>query len=335
MESLGRSLREKREARNISIEEIASATKIVPRYLEALEADRLDMMPGGFFIKGIIRTYARAIGLDPDEVLGWYNTAGLLAGPERGRNAIPRPAPAAAPPRAPAPVVTPISPAPEEATLPSEPATPPAPPPTHDLAFQEAPRPGLSPAARKRIFTWAWRATAALLGLIVLIVIWPFRRSRPPQARPSTVVTQEALPPAPKTGPGSAPASQAQSQPASGAASEPAVKPAPKSETPPVVEEVWKGVTIEISFQADTSIQVYADGDLQIDGVFPAGATARAQADGKLVIDTGNAGGFTFRLNGKPAKPLGRLGQVLTDITITPENFKDFLEGHSSGQPAV
>jgi cytoskeleton protein RodZ len=69
MASLGQSLREEREARNISLEEIASATKIVPRYLEALEADRLDLMPGVFFIKGIIRTYAKAIGLDPEEVV--------------------------------------------------------------------------------------------------------------------------------------------------------------------------------------------------------------------------------------------------------------------------
>ena len=69
MTELGLALKEEREKRNISLEEIASTTKIVPRYLEALENDRFDIMPGGFFIKGIIRTYARAIGLDPDEVL--------------------------------------------------------------------------------------------------------------------------------------------------------------------------------------------------------------------------------------------------------------------------
>ena len=68
MASLGQTLKEEREARNISIEEIAAATKIVPRYLEALEADRLDIMPGGFFIRGIIRTYARFLGLDGDDV---------------------------------------------------------------------------------------------------------------------------------------------------------------------------------------------------------------------------------------------------------------------------
>ncbi|MBP1660821.1 MAG: hypothetical protein H6P95_2013, partial [Candidatus Aminicenantes bacterium] len=56
-------------------------------------------------------------------------------------------------------------------------------------------------------------------------------------------------------------------------------------------------------------------------------------ADERLLIHTGNAGGFTFRLNGRPAKPLGRSGQVLTDIKITTGNYKDFLEAPSSGLP--
>jgi hypothetical protein len=110
--------------------------------------------------------------------------------------------------------------------------------------------------------------------------------------------------------------------------------PAAKPETTPAVEDVWEGIPIEITFQSETWIQVYTDGTLKVDGLFPAGGTARAQADEKLLIHTGNAGGFTFRLNGRPAKPLGRSGQVLTDIKITPENFQDFLEGQSSGLAA-
>jgi len=101
----------------------------------------------------------------------------------------------------------------------------------------------------------------------------------------------------------------------------------------PAAERVWKGLTIEITFQAETWIQVRTDGELKINGLFPPGSTARAQADDRLLIHTGNAGGFTFRLNGQPAKPLGRSGQVLTDIRITLENIKDFLESTSSGLP--
>ena len=107
MASLGQSLREAREERNISIEEIASATKIVHRYLEALENDRLDIMPGEFFIKGIIRTYARAIGLDAEEVLARYKAAGLIGEPERKRHIFQKAAPEPAPPLPPLPVLRP------------------------------------------------------------------------------------------------------------------------------------------------------------------------------------------------------------------------------------
>ena len=309
MASLGQTLKEEREARNISIEEIAAATKIVPRYLEALEADRLDIMPGGFFIRGIIRTYARFLGLDGDDVLARYKTAGLVAEPERKRHSFLKPAPESAPRLAPIP--------------PSEPALSPVPKAAPELVFEPVPdpKPKLSPAARKRIFAWAWRGAAAVLVIAVLVVLWSSRRPRQPQAQnetaePATIVTQTVLPPPQRTEPASPPLS------------------APAPEPQPAVGEVWKGVTIEISFQAETWIQVYTDGVLKVDGLFPAGATAQAQADEQLLIHVGNAGGFTFLLNGKPAKPLGRAGHVLTDIKITPNNYKDFLEGQSPGPPA-
>jgi cytoskeleton protein RodZ len=78
MASLGQELKKQRESRNISIDEMASSTKIVGRYLEALEQDRFDAMPGGFFIKGILRTYAKYVGLDENEILERYKEAGVL-----------------------------------------------------------------------------------------------------------------------------------------------------------------------------------------------------------------------------------------------------------------
>jgi cytoskeleton protein RodZ len=324
MASLGQSLREEREGRNISIEEIASATKIIPRYLEALEADRLDMMPGGFFVKGIIRTYARAIGLDPDEVLGRYKASGLLAGAEPGRSAAPRILPEPEAPMAQAPALPPVAAAEELGPSgPGSPAVENAPP---ELIIEEAPRPKLSAEARKRVLTWTLRGAGALLLIVILVVIWPSRRQRPPHVPPAGVAALAE--PVSKSPTGSA------SEPAAAPASKAPAETSPKPEPPPVVEEIWTGVTIEISFQANTWIQVRADGEIKVNGIFPAGATARAQANEKLLLHTGNAGGFTFRLNGKPAKPLGRSGQVLTDIKITPENLKDFLEGQPTGPAA-
>jgi transcriptional regulator with XRE-family HTH domain len=327
MASLGQELKEKREARRISIEEIASATKIVPRYLEALEADNFGIMPGRFFIKGIIRTYARAVGLDEDEVLAKYTAAGIVEEPQTKRHSPPRsePAPPAAkaaaepppPPQraaAPEPIRPPLiaSEEPEEPRIPER-----EPDPEERLLVKPAPEEP-APSSLKNAWTALMRkrnvllaAGGAVLVLVLAVLVLPgiFRKpggSQAGSAAPAAVVTPSVLPPPAKTDP----------------------------EPQPPAEEIWKGVTIEIAFQAETWIQVYADGALTIDGLFPPGATAKAQAAEGLLIHVGNAGGFTFLLNGKPAKPLGRSGQVITDIKITPGNLKDYLETGTPGQPA-
>lgn len=78
MSSPGQDLRKEREARGLSLKAVADATRITSRYLEAVEADRLDTLPGGFFVKAILRNYARALGLEEDAVLERYRRAGLL-----------------------------------------------------------------------------------------------------------------------------------------------------------------------------------------------------------------------------------------------------------------
>lgn len=70
--SFGTWLRRQREAREISLRDIAERTKIGIRYLEALEEDRLDVLPAPIFTKGFLREYARYIGLSPDEAVNHY-----------------------------------------------------------------------------------------------------------------------------------------------------------------------------------------------------------------------------------------------------------------------
>ncbi len=72
MESLGEFLKRERELRNITLEEISSATKISIRFLEALEQDKYDLLPTEAFVKGFLRSYAQYIGIDPDEVILIY-----------------------------------------------------------------------------------------------------------------------------------------------------------------------------------------------------------------------------------------------------------------------
>jgi len=72
MAFIGQELKRERELRGISLQEIADATKINIRHLRDLEEERLDNLPGKFFIKGIIRSYAKYIGLDEFAVLNSY-----------------------------------------------------------------------------------------------------------------------------------------------------------------------------------------------------------------------------------------------------------------------
>src|SRR5262245_9407629 len=72
MAKFGESLKRERELREISLREIADATKINLRYLEALEQNRFDSLPGGIFTKGFIKAYAAYIGADGQALLDTY-----------------------------------------------------------------------------------------------------------------------------------------------------------------------------------------------------------------------------------------------------------------------
>ena len=87
MASIGQELKKEREARGFSLKGIADSTRITLRYLEGIETDRLDIFPGEFFVKGVLRGYAKAVGLDEVQLIERYRRAGLLSaeGPESGR----------------------------------------------------------------------------------------------------------------------------------------------------------------------------------------------------------------------------------------------------------
>jgi len=69
MGSFGENLRRERELRGVSLREIADRTKISLRFFEALEEDRVDILPGGLFPRSFVRQYATFVGLDPDRAV--------------------------------------------------------------------------------------------------------------------------------------------------------------------------------------------------------------------------------------------------------------------------
>jgi len=247
MASLGQELRRERELRAISLKEIANLTKISLKYLQALEEDRLDILPGSFFVKGVIRAFAKAIGADEDYFINKYHADALLQtyAVDRDRR-------------------------------------------TGDQS--------LPVKSRSRLYAIIVGSGLILAILLFFLFLTPHKQGRVASARPQSVVEQVQTVAAP-----------------------------PPRVLEPIVQAQKTPLKLELSFQAETWIQVYADGELKIDGLKRAGEKAACQAEKELVIHTGNAGGFALTINGKPGMPLGAPGIVLTDIKITQDNFGQFL----------
>jgi cytoskeletal protein RodZ len=109
MGTLGVWLRQTREAKGSTLEQVEDATRIRPRFLEALEVGDFSAFPGGEVqIRGFLRLYARYLNLSPEQVLVRYDTE------RHGAEAALSSASAEA-----------------ESAPPTHPATRPAPPPLH------------------------------------------------------------------------------------------------------------------------------------------------------------------------------------------------------------
>lgn len=121
MSDIGRQLRKAREEKELSLEQVQKATRIKRVYLEAIEADRLDDLPGPVQARGFIRSYASHVGLDPDAVLGRLDgvSSQAIAAPPPSPHLTSKPAAGSTRPVvAPRPIAPPprLSPAPRSST---------------------------------------------------------------------------------------------------------------------------------------------------------------------------------------------------------------------------
>ena len=66
--TLGAYLRAERERRDLALRTISESTKVSLPLLEGLESDDISRWPGGIFRRAFVRSYAEAVGLDPDDV---------------------------------------------------------------------------------------------------------------------------------------------------------------------------------------------------------------------------------------------------------------------------
>jgi hypothetical protein len=89
---IGNVFHEARNRRKVDLSEVEAATRIRVRYLRAIENEEWDVLPGGVYTRGFIRTYAAFLGLDGERLADDYRQS-----VEGGRSPLPEPV-AAAPP---------------------------------------------------------------------------------------------------------------------------------------------------------------------------------------------------------------------------------------------
>jgi len=260
MPTIGQELRRERELRGVALSDISKITKIKLNLLQALEEDRLNILPGEFFIRGMIRAYAKCIGLDEDQALNLYTHSVQQKEQDRA----------------------------------------------HEKRKRETP----ILRSRKPNTLLIVAAAVVVLAVSLLIILGFAQKKGPARAR----VEQEPKVSAPAVVPAAVPAA-----PPTTTATTPAAVPPPQTEVKPA----W--LSLLVSFQQETWIQVWADGAPVLDQLKQPGESVSLTCQKEFVLNTGNAGGFTYTLNGQPGKPLGASGGVIKNVRITLDNYREFL----------
>jgi cytoskeleton protein RodZ len=283
MTSLGTKLRETREGKGLSLEEISTRTKIRQCYLEAIEGDRLDSIPGGFFSRSFARQYAEELGVEVTKIEPMLDAVTPKLGEDVKLQKL---TDYRSPKKS---LVLPGGSDSEGNEF------------YHEAAF-----------LKERRSSAGWMVAAALLcSLSIGYLAWLKRpdifeplltqnaATEEPQAvtadqvgepTPPAVVEAEAIAPAPTNG-----------------------SPAAAHSTAPVV--------VEVKAVESTWLRLIADGRRTFGGTMEAGETRVLTGDESAVVFTGNAGGVELTYNGRPVGPVGPSGRIRT-VVFTPENFE-------------
>ncbi len=303
MTTAGRTLRDAREIRGLTLEDIERETRIRAKYLAAIEADDFKAMPSLAQAKGFLRNYALHLGVDPEPLL-------QLAFPPAGNRPViaATARPAARP--APGPIKSvKAAPPPDTAGQTIQPADVPAaepnpkPAPRGPVArpnLAKAATPNLvTPEARRR-FAWSrvWSADALLsvtvTGALMLLLVWGFTELG---------ITQQLLATPTRDG---VPLAEATAE-ITIATPTPRRSPTPESVLPTARPS---SSSINISVLADQRVwvRVLVDGQEVFAGL--SGPAEQLEFTGLQAIEvwTANAAGTRIIWNGQEQPPLGDFG---------------------------
>src|SRR6516225_4829867 len=92
MTDFGARLKQARESKGVSLDQIATETRISTRFLAAIENEEFHLLPGGIFNRGFVRAFAEKVGLDADQAVADYERLADVHQSEMAPSPTPEPA---------------------------------------------------------------------------------------------------------------------------------------------------------------------------------------------------------------------------------------------------
>jgi cytoskeleton protein RodZ len=275
MPPFGENLRREREMRGVTLEEIATATKISVRFLEAIEAEEFSKLPGGIFTRSFLRTYDKYLGLDDERVLAEFQ---LIAGPMQEADL------ARVPVRRPS--------APTQGSR------------TPWLALLVA---AVLLAGGYALFRYSRRAADVSGNVGQATPVIPSPSAAVPAPAPESATA--LLSTAPSTArPSASEAGRLSETP--GQPLPPVPASTPPSTTSSGLTAAPGMLTLQVAAAERSWVAVEADGKTVLQRVQYPNEVETLQARESFAVTTGNAQGIILTLNGETLKPLGRRGEV-------------------------
>jgi len=304
MSELGRLLREARTAKDLSLADVESVTRIRQKYLEALESGDFASLPRGAVARGFLRTYATFLGLDADEMLRRYGKESGDAGDEV---AIAEPGK----PRL-------VDYRPLEVTL-SEPTPGPSWWPWVVAA--------LVVIAAGAVIWWL----VSRNELPKLLTAFGPAKVLAPSSTPTQTATAWVVTATPEPG-----REVVLATPTSDLLPLPTptvpvtLTPTPRpTETPEVIAQV---IDMQMRITQRAWVRVTVDSEVVQEGTLESGAVKEYQAEQSISIRTGNGGGVSLTLNGEDLGPMGDVGKVVERTWVVDQGE---ITEQAPGTPAV
>ncbi len=308
MESIGEFFRQVRETKGLTIDEVASKTRIRSDFVKALEDGNFAKLPDQVFARGFVRSYARSLGLDEDDAIHRFvQSAGAYYDKQVERERL--------------------------KTRQAE-----------EERKRQANRKAVAIAIGIAILTLIFLLSREQSSLLVRRSSSDPPASASKRIVPPTQESQDAppsqpaeeVPPATKAKPSELPAVSAKASmennagPVTGPAFPALVGPELAAPVPSSLgsDGPLGGISLEGSGATDEQLALDLEATelswvvVQVDGGSPQeallrpGEKARWKGQDQFILTLGNAGGVKAELNGKPQKPFGPSGKVARDIVI-------------------